>query len=57
MPRFHRKYAGRPDSVLPVQTVSVLGQFGYVVLEMKYAPQLVELISNNGYGMVVAYIS
>ena len=31
--------------------------FGYVVLEIKYALKLVELISNNGYGMVMAYIS
>jgi len=31
--------------------------FGYVVPEIKYAPKLVELISNNGYGMVMAYIS
>ena len=31
--------------------------FGYVVPEIKYAPNLVELISNNGYGMVMAYIS
>ena len=25
--------------------------FGYVVSEIKYAPKLVELISNNGYGL------
>ena len=25
--------------------------FGYVVPEIKYAPKLVELISNNGYGL------
>ena len=25
--------------------------FGYVVPEIKYAPKLVELISNNGYGI------
>ena len=31
--------------------------FGYVVPEIKYAPKLVELASNNGYGMVIAYIS
>ena len=31
--------------------------FGYVVPEIKYAPKLVELISNNGYGMVMTYIS
>ena len=31
--------------------------FGYVVPEIKYAPKLVEIISNNGYGMVMAYIS
>jgi len=30
--------------------------FGYVVPEIKYAPKLVELISNNGYGMVMASI-
>jgi len=30
--------------------------FGYVVPEIKYAPKLVEIISNNGYGMVMAYI-
>ena len=31
--------------------------FGYIVPEIKYAPKLVELISNNGYGMVMTYIS
>ena len=31
--------------------------FGYFVPEIKYAPKHVELISNNGYGMVRAYIS
>ena len=31
--------------------------FGYVVPEIKYAPKLVELISNNGHGMIMAYIS
>ena len=31
--------------------------FGYVVPEIKYAPKLVELISNNGYGMVKTYVS
>ena len=31
--------------------------FRYVVPEIKYAPKLVELISNNGYGMVMAYIA
>ena len=25
--------------------------FGYVVPEIKYAPKLMELISNNGYGL------
>jgi hypothetical protein len=29
----------------------------YVASEIKYAPKLVELISNNSYGMVMAYIS
>ena len=27
--------------------------FGYVVLEIKYTPKLVELIKYNGYGMVM----
>ena len=31
--------------------------FGYVVPEINYAPKLVEIISNNGYGMIMAYIS
>ena len=57
MPRFHRKYAGRPDSGLPVHTVSVWVNFGYVIPEIKYAPKLMELISNNGYGMAMTYVS
>ena len=28
-------------------------KFGYVVLEIKYTPKLVELIKYNGYGMVM----
>ena len=31
--------------------------FGYVVLEIKYAPKLVELIRYNGYGMIMTYVS
>ena len=31
--------------------------FGYVVPEVKQTPKLAELISNNGYGMVMAYVS
>ena len=57
MLRFHRKYAGQLDLGLLVQIVSVLGQFWICCPEVKYAPKLVELISNNFYGMVMAYIS
>ena len=31
--------------------------FGYVVPEIKYAPKLVELINNNGFGVVMTDIS
>ena len=31
--------------------------FGYVIPEIKYAPKLVDLISNIGYVMVMSYIS
>ena len=32
-------------------------KIGYIVPEVKQTSKLVELISNNGYGMVRAYIS
>ena len=31
--------------------------FGYVVLEIEYAPKLVELIRYNGYGMIMSLVS
>ena len=51
MSRFHRKYASRPDSGFRSKQCPFWVNFGYVVPGIKYAPKLVELISNNGYGL------
>ena len=31
--------------------------FGYLVLEIKYTPKLVELIRYDNYGMIMTYVS
>ena len=57
MPRFHQSMPVGRIRAFRSKQCPFWVNFGYVVPEIKYAPKLVELISNNGYGMVMAYIS